>query len=129
MDWVVGGQEYAGRGWRMLVELLSIGRSISLPAMGVASGKAGYRYTGAYARIREQFNTPIANFEGIQEPLARIAGMTYRLEACRRLTSHAIDLGVKPSVISGIAKYHMTEMGRSVVDDSMDIHGGRHHHG
>jgi len=125
MDWVVGGQEYAGKGWRMLVELLSIGRSISLPAMGVASGKAGYRYTGAYARIREQFNTPIANFEGIQEPLARIAGLTYRLEACRRLTSHAIDLGVKPSVISGIAKYHMTEMGRSVVDDSMDIHGGR----
>lgn len=125
MDWVVGGQDYAGKGWRMLVELLSIGRSISLPAMGVASGKVGYRFTGAYARIREQFNTHIANFEGIQEPLARIAGLTYRLEACRRLTSHAIDLGVKPSVISGIAKYHMTEMGRTVVDDSMDIHGGR----
>jgi alkylation response protein AidB-like acyl-CoA dehydrogenase len=125
MEWVVGGPEYAGKGWRMLVELLSIGRSISLPAMGVACGKVSYRYTGAYARIREQFNTAIANFEGIQEPLARIAGLTYRLEASRRMTSHAIDLGVKPSVISGIAKYHMTEMGRVVVNDSMDIHGGR----
>ncbi len=125
MDWIVGGVDYAGKGWRMLVELLSIGRSISLPAMGVASGKVNYRFTGAYARIREQFNTPIANFEGIQEPLARIAGLTYRLEACRRLTSHSIDLGVKPSVISGIAKYHMTEMGRTLVDDGMDIHGGR----
>lgn len=125
MEFVVGGQEFVGKGWRMLVELLSIGRSISLPAMGVSCGKVSYRYTGAYARIREQFNTHIANFEGIEEPLARIAGFTYRLEACRRLTAHAVDLGVKPSVISGIAKYHMTEMGRQLVNDSMDIHGGR----
>jgi len=125
MDWVVGGQDYVGRGWRMLVELLSIGRSISLPAMGVSSGKVSYRYTGAYARIREQFNTSIGNFEGIEEALARIAGLTYRLESCRKMTAHAVDLGVKPSVVSAIAKYHMTEMGRQVINDSMDIHGGR----
>lgn len=125
MDFIVGGQDYVGKGWRMLVELLSIGRSISLPAMGVSCGKFSYRYTGAYARIREQFNTHIANFEGIEEALARIAGNTYRLEATRRMTCNAIDLGVKPSVISAIAKYHMTEMGRVAVRDSMDIHGGR----
>ncbi len=125
MDWVVGGQDYVGKGWRMLVELLSIGRAISLPAMGTACGKMTYRMTGAYARVREQFNTSIGNFEGVEEALARIAGLTYRLEATRKMTAHAVDLGVKPSVVSAIAKYHMTEMGRQVISDSMDVHGGR----
>jgi len=125
MDWVVGGQDYVGKGWRMLVELLSIGRAISLPAMGTACGKMSYRMTGAYARVREQFNTSIGNFEGVEESLARIAGLTYRLEATRKMTAHAVDLGVKPSVVSAIAKYHMTEMGRQVISDSMDVHGGR----
>jgi len=81
--------------------------------------------TGAYARVREQFNTSIGNFEGVEESLARIAGLTYRLEATRKMTAHAVDLGVKPSVVSAIAKYHMTEMGRQVISDSMDVHGGR----
>jgi len=125
MTWVVGGQDYVGKGWRMLVELLSIGRAISLPAMGTACGKMSYRMTGAYARIREQFNTSIGNFEGVEEALARIAGLTYRLEATRKMTAHAVDLGVKPSVVSAIAKYHMTEMGRQVINDGMDVHGGR----
>lgn len=125
MDFVVGGQDYVGKGWRMLVELLSIGRAISLPAMGTACGKMSYRLTGAYARVREQFNTSIGNFEGVEESLARIAGLTYRLEAMRRMTANAVDLGVKPAVVSAIAKYHMTEMGRVVINDSMDIHGGR----
>jgi acyl-CoA dehydrogenase len=125
MDFVVGGQEYVGKGWRMLVELLSIGRGISLPAMGAACGKMSYRLTGAYSRVREQFNTSIGNFEGVEESLARIAGLTYRLEAMRRMTANAVDLGVKPAVVSAIAKYHMTEMGRVVINDSMDIHGGR----
>jgi len=125
MDWVVGGQDYVGKGWRMLVELLSIGRAISLPAMGTACGKMSYRLTGAYARVREQFNTSIGNFEGVEEALSRIAGLTYRLEATRKMTANAVDLGVKPSVVSAIAKYHMTEMGRQVINDSMDVHGGR----
>ncbi len=125
MDWVVGGQDFIGKGWRMLVELLSIGRAISLPASGVASGKLSFRLTGAYTRIREQFNTPIAYFEGVEEALARIAGLTYRLEATRQMTVNAVDLGVKPAVVSAIAKYHMTEMGRSLITDSMDVHGGR----
>jgi len=125
MDWVVGGQDYVGKGWRMLVELLSIGRAISLPATGAACGKMSYRLTGAYTRIREQFNTHIANFEGVEEALARIAGLTYRLEATRKMTANSVDLGIKPAVVSAIAKYHMTEMGRDLITDSMDIHGGR----
>jgi acyl-CoA dehydrogenase len=125
MDFIVGGQDFVGKGWRMLVELLSIGRAISLPAMGAATGKLSYRMTGAYAKVREQFNTSIANFEGVEEAMARIAGLTYRLESSRILTSYAVDLGVKPSVVSAIAKYHMTEMGRTVINDAMDVHAGR----
>ena len=125
MDWVVGGQDHVGKGWRMLVELLSIGRAISLPAMGTACGQMSYRMTGAYARVREQFNTSIGNFEGVEEALARIAGLTYRLEATRKMTANAVDLGIKPAVVSAIAKYHMTEMGRQVINDGMDVHGGR----
>ncbi|KAB7627497.1 acyl-CoA dehydrogenase [Alkalilimnicola sp. S0819] len=125
LDWIIGGPRMAGRGWRMLVECLSVGRAISLPALGTAAGKVSYRMTGAYARIRRQFKLPIGKFEGVQEAMARIGGMTYRLEASRVLTASAGDLGVKPSVVSAIAKYHMTEMMRTTLNDAMDIHGGR----
>lgn len=125
LDWIIGGVDYAGKGWQMLVECLSEGRAISLPALGTATGKMCYRLTGAYARIRRQFNMPIGNFEGIEEALSRIAGYTYQLEAARVMTAGAVDQHIKPSVISAIAKYHMTENGRQVVQDAMDIHGGR----
>ncbi|HET7549070.1 MAG TPA: acyl-CoA dehydrogenase [Usitatibacter sp.] len=125
MDWVIGGTAQVGRGWRMLVECLAAGRSISLPSMSMAAGKIGSRATGAYARIRSQFKTPIGKFEGVQEPLARIGGNTYLMDATRRLTMAALDLGEKPSVISAICKYHMTERMRSILADAMDIHGGK----
>lgn len=125
LEWIIGGPSMAGKGWRMLVECLSVGRAISLPALGTAASKVSYRMTGAYARIRRQFRLPIGKFEGVQEAMARIGGGTYTLEAARRLTASAGDLGVKPSVISAIAKYHMTERMRQVVNDAMDIHGGR----
>ncbi len=125
MDMLIGGQSYAGQGWRMLMESLAAGRSISLPAMGAAVSKLSYRLTGAYALVREQFKTPIGRFEGIEEALARIAGLTYRVESMRIMTAGAVDLRVKPSVVSAIAKYHMTEMGRQIMTDSMDIHAGR----
>lgn len=124
LDWIIGGPKMAGQGWRMLMECLSIGRSISLPALATACGKATYRYTGAYARIRKQFNLPIASFEGIEEVLGNIAGLTYLLEACRVMTAGAVDLKVKPSIASAIAKYHMTEMARKVIDHAMDVHAG-----
>src|SRR5678810_284189 len=92
----------------MLVECLAAGRSISLPSMSMAAGKLGSRATGAYARIRTQFRTPIGRFEGVEEPLARIGGYTYMMDATRRLTMAALDMGEKPSVISAICKYHMT---------------------
>jgi len=125
MDWVIGGQEQVGKGWRMLVECLAAGRSISLPSMSMAAGKLGSRATGAYARVRSQFRTPIGKFEGVEEPLARIGGNTYLMDATRRLTMVALDSGEKPSVISAICKYHMTERMRQILNDAMDIHGGK----
>jgi alkylation response protein AidB-like acyl-CoA dehydrogenase len=125
LDWIIGGVEYAGKGWQMLVECLSEGRAISLPALGTAVAKVSYRLTGAYSRIRRQFNLSIGNFEGIEEALARIAGYTYQLEASRVMTAGAVDLHIKPSVVSAIAKYHMTENSRQVIQDAMDVHGGR----
>lgn len=125
MDMLIGGQEFAGQGWRMLMESLAAGRSISLPAMGTAVAKLSYRMTGAYSLVREQFKTPIGRFEGVEEAMARIAGLAYRTEASRVMTAGAVDLGIKPSVVSAIAKYHMTEMGREIMNHSMDIHGGR----
>ena len=125
MDWVIGGASQVGRGWRMLVECLAAGRSISLPSMSMAAGKIGSRATGAYARVRSQFRTPIGKFEGVQEPLARIGGNTYLMDATRRLTMAALDMGEKPSVISAICKYHMNERMRQILIDAMDIHGGK----
>jgi acyl-CoA dehydrogenase len=125
MEWVIGGTAQVGRGWRMLVECLAAGRSISLPSMSMAAGKIGSRATGAYARIRSQFKTPIGKFEGVQEPLARIGGNTYLMDATRRLTMAALDMGEKPSVISAICKYHMTERMRLILIDAMDVHGGK----
>ena len=124
MSQLVGGTEYIGQGWRMLVECLAEGRGISLPALSVGAGKTASRFTGAYAAIRRQFNQPIGRFEGIQEPLARIAALTYQMDAARTLTLGALDIGEKPSVISAIVKYHLTEKYRRCINDAMDIQGG-----
>jgi acyl-CoA dehydrogenase len=125
MDWIIGGQEQIGKGWRMLVECLSVGRGISLPALGTGAGKYASYMTGAYAAIRKQFNVPIGKFEGVEEALTRIGGLTYMMEAGRRLTASAIDHGEKPSVVTAILKYHNTEGMRQVINDAMDVHGGR----
>lgn len=125
LDWIIGGQQGAGRGWRMLVECLSAGRGISLPALSTATGHLAAKMTSAYAVVRQQFGVSIAQFEGVQESLARIGGLTYALESCRLMTAGAIDLKLSPSVVTAIAKYHMTEMGRTVMNDAMDIHAGK----
>ena len=125
LDFIVGGPKLAGNGWRMLMELLSVGRSISLPANAVGGAKAGIFATGAYARIRKQFNTSIGNFEGVQEAVARMAGFTYISDAARSVTVSAIDTGEAPAVPSAILKYHCTEMSRVVANDAMDVHAGK----
>jgi acyl-CoA dehydrogenase len=125
LDWVIGGQPRIGQGWRMLMECLAAGRSISLPASSTGVAKLAARATGAYSRIRVQFKTPIGHFEGIEEALARIGGYTYLMDAARVMTAGAVDLGQKPSVASAIVKYHLTELGRKVVIDAMDVHGGK----
>ncbi len=124
LDWVIGGQEQVGNGWRMLVECLAEGRGVSLPALSAGAGKVASRFTGAYARVRKQFNVPIGQFEGVEEPLARIAGEAYVMDAARKITAAALDQGEKPSVISAIIKYESTERMRQVVNDAMDIHAG-----
>jgi acyl-CoA dehydrogenase len=125
MDWIIGGQEGVGHGWRMLMNSLAAGRSISLPATGVGAAKLAARTSGAYGRVRVQFNTPIGHFEGVEEALARIGGNTYMMDAARVMTAGAVDLGEKPSVISAIVKYHLTERARQAIIDAMDIHGGK----
>jgi acyl-CoA dehydrogenase len=125
LDWIIGGREYAGKGWMMLMGCLAAGRSISLPTSSVGGAKAMARYTGAYARVRSQFKTPIGKLEGVEEALGRIAANCYLMDATRVMTAGAVDAGEKPAVISAIAKYHMTERVRKVIDDAMDIHGGK----
>jgi alkylation response protein AidB-like acyl-CoA dehydrogenase len=125
MEWIIGGQDYAGKGWRMLVECLSAGRGISLPALGTAVGHLTARTTGAYAYVRRQFGLSIGKFEGVAEAMGRIGGLGYLLEASRTLTTTSLDMGEKPGIVTAIAKYHMTEMARTVLNDSMDIHSGR----
>jgi len=124
-EWIIGGQGRLGQGWRMLMDCLAAGRAISLPALGTGACMFAARYAGAYARIRRQFGLAIGRFEGIQVPLARIAGYAYSLEAARRLTSASLDAGEQPSVLSAILKYHATERMRVALNDALDIHGGR----
>lgn len=125
MDFIIGGQKNIGRGWQMLVSCLGAGRGISLPAMGVASAQSALKSTAEYSFVREQFGVPIGRFEGIQDPLADIAGKTFLLEAMRVLTTEALGLGLKPAVITAMAKYHMTELGRDVVNSAMDVQAGK----
>ncbi len=124
LDWIIGGAERAGQGWRMLMESLAAGRSISLPALSTGAAKLASRATGAYARIRRQFKVPIGRFEGVEEALARIAGNAYMMDAARVMTAGAVDSGAKPSVVSAIVKYHLTEHMRQAINDAMDVQGG-----
>lgn len=125
LDYVIGGRERIGQGWRMLMHSLAAGRAISLPALGTAGTKCSARYSGEYARLRKQFGLPIGYFEGVEEPLARMAGEAYRVDAARLLTLGGLALGEKPSVLSAILKYHATEANRRCVNDAMDVHGGK----
>ena len=125
MDFLIGGTDYAGQGWRMLMECLSTGRAISLPAIGSISIKQSLRVTSAYARVRRQFGIPVGIMEGVAEPLGEMIKRAYTFEAARRLTASMVDEGQRPAVISALLKYRTTEAMRDSVDDAFDIHGGR----
>ncbi|GLR70958.1 acyl-CoA dehydrogenase [Agaribacter marinus] len=125
MDFIIGGQKNIGKGWQMLVSCLGAGRGISLPAMGVASAQSAFKSTAEYSFVREQFGVPIGRFEGIQEKLADIAGKTFLVESMRVLTTEGLGEGIKPSVVTAIAKYHMTEIGRDVCNSAMDVQAGK----
>lgn len=124
LDWIIGGAGQAGKGWAMLMQNLATGRGISLPALAAAAAKSACRTVGAYARVREQFNRPIGEFEGVQQPLARMAGEAYLIDAARQVTAAALDQGQQPAVLSALLKYEATERMRRVINDGMDILGG-----
>jgi acyl-CoA dehydrogenase len=125
MEWIIGGRDQVGQGWKMLMDCLSVGRAISLPALGTGAGKVAAMATGAYSRVRKQFRTPIGRFEGIEEALAQIGGVTYRMEAGRLMTAGALAQGQKPSVLSAILKHHNTEGMRTAINAAMDVHAGK----
>ncbi|WP_110687793.1 acyl-CoA dehydrogenase [Salinicola aestuarinus] len=125
LDYLIGGLEMAGQGWRMLVECLSVGRCITLPSGAAGTGRYATGWTGGFARIRRQFNLAIADMEGVQEPLARIAAKSYISQAAVMQTANTIDHGVKPAVPSAILKSQLTEFQREIMTDAMDVHGGR----
>ncbi|MDO8988586.1 MAG: acyl-CoA dehydrogenase [Sideroxyarcus sp.] len=125
MEYIIGGTMRIGHGWRMLMDCLAAGRSISLPASATGVGKLAARTSGAYCRVRKQFHVPVGKFEGVEEALTRIGGNLYVMDAARTMTAQALDLGGKPSVISAIVKYHCTERGRILINDAMDVHGGK----
>ncbi|MDX1666257.1 MAG: acyl-CoA dehydrogenase, partial [Saprospiraceae bacterium] len=124
VDYIIGGREQAGNGWRMLMESLGVGRGISLPAQSTGGAKLATRAIGAYTAVRRQFGINIGKFEGIEEAMSRIGGFTYLMEGARRYTCGGLDIGEKPSVVTAIAKYNFTELGRTIVNDAMDIQGG-----
>lgn len=125
LDFIIGGPTMAGQGWKMLMECLAAGRSISLPGSNTGMQQLTARAVGAYARVRYQFKTAIGRFEGVEEALTRIGANTYLCDAARVMTAGAIDLGEKPSVVSAIVKYHVTERARETVDAGMDVIGGK----
>ncbi|TYR31607.1 acyl-CoA dehydrogenase [Mesorhizobium microcysteis] len=125
LDWILGGEKQIGQGWKMLMTALAAGRGISLPSQSAGSAAMCARATGAYARVRRQFNVAIGDFEGVREHLADLAANAYLIDAARRLTVAALDEGHKPSVVSAIMKYHATERMRRSVEKAMDIHGGK----
>ncbi len=124
IDCIIGGARMAGQGWRMLMDCLSAGRSISLPGLACGAAEVVCRALSAYTVVREQFGLPLARFEGIEERLGRMAGKTWYMNAARCLTAGAVATGQKPSVISAIVKAYLTEAMRDVVNDAMDIQGG-----
>lgn len=125
LEYIIGGMAMAGQGWRMLIECLSTGRAISLPTISNSIAKNALASTSAYARIRRQFGLPIAEFEGVQKPLARMGGFSYIINAATVQTARAIATGAKPAVAASILKYHCTEMARTVINDGMDIQAGK----
>lgn len=124
-DYVIGGKDYIGQGWQMLTECLSAGRGISLPALSTAASQVSYNSCFQYSHLRKQFGTKIFNFEGVKEPLSNIATNNLIVEALRNTVLNVLNQGGSPSVLTAIAKLHMTEMGRESISHAMDVHAGK----
>ena len=121
---IIGGLKQAGKGWKMLMECLSVGRGISLPSLSVGISQRITRGLSCYTKIRRQFGLPIAKFEGVEEALARVFGLTHLITATQNFTLSALNQGVDAAVITAITKYSTTEMARKISLDGMDIMAG-----
>jgi len=124
IDQVIGGKNGLGKGWKMLMESLAVGRGISLPAISAGGLQLVTRTVANYTQIRHQFDIPIGKFEGIQEVLAEISGLSYLNESMRVFTAGAVGNKHYSSVVNGIVKYHSTEQFRKAINHGMDILGG-----
>ncbi|MGY0399250.1 MAG: acyl-CoA dehydrogenase [Ostreibacterium sp.] len=122
---IIGGQDNIGKGWRMLIESLSVGRGISLPGLSNAAAQKAVLSTAAYASIRQQFNLPIGKFEGVQEKLVDIAMISYTIDGACKLITSALANHEKPAVLSAMVKYYTTDRGRIAMSHAMDIHAGK----
>lgn len=125
IDWIIGGQQNAGKGWRMLMECLGVGRGISLPALATAAGEMSYLLVGAFASVRQQFKVSVGHFEGVQEATSDIASDAYMLESFRYMVTCGLNQGGTPAVMTAMAKYYATETMRKVINHGMDVVGGR----
>lgn len=124
LDNVIAAADGIGRGWAMLMEALAGGRAVSLPANAVGFAKIFTQVTGAYAAVRQQFGMSIGQMEGVQEPLARIAGFTYGITAAHNVALGGLDAGIKPPVVSAALKQSTTEIGRNLAIDAQDVFSG-----
>lgn len=121
---IIGGTDNAGQGWKMLMEQLSGGRAVSLPAGGIAQCKAAAAATGPYSMVRQQFGIPIGYMEGPETNVARIAALSYAMESSRIYVCAGIDNGHQPPVTSAILKQQTTEVGQNLSIDGMDVFAG-----
>ncbi len=121
---IIGGPAHAGHGWRMLMEQLSGGRAVSLPAAGVAASKTAAAATGPYSMVRQQFGIPVGHMEGPRAKVARIAALAYTMESARVYVCAGVDQGQQPPVLSAILKQNTTEIGQGLAIDGLDVFAG-----
>jgi alkylation response protein AidB-like acyl-CoA dehydrogenase len=112
-----------GDGFVQAMKVLDGGR-ISIASLAIGIAKGAYEASLKYAKERQQFGQPIANFQGIA---FKLADMATKIEAAELLTYQAADLknrGEKCTQQSASAKYYASEISVQVATDAVQIFGG-----
>tara|TARA_Y100000022_G_scaffold84531_1_gene72922 strand:+ start:809 stop:2737 length:1929 start_codon:yes stop_codon:yes gene_type:complete len=121
---IIGGEENIGEGWKMLMECLSAGRGVSLPATANASSKVACYGIFNYMKVRKQFKLSLSEMEAIQEKFNEMVYHTWIIQSSVDLMNDILDSGKSPAVLSAIMKQQCTERARIVLNHGMDIHAG-----